>query len=84
MKVRFIDAYVIGQDLPHEEFKTKFEALRKEPKNIEKREKLMSDLVVGRMLCSLTWGWWAIIVSKNPHINFDYIKFARMRYDNYY
>ena len=37
MKIRFIDAYHISMDIPREEFKTKFEDLRKEPKYIEKR-----------------------------------------------
>lgn len=50
---------------------------------MERREKMEEDLVVGRMLCSLMWGWWAIIVSKNPLIKFDYLKFAKWRYDNY-
>jgi hypothetical protein len=29
------------------------------------------------------WGWWGIIVSKNPNIQFDYISFAYERYLKY-
>ena len=35
------------------------------------------------MLSNIMWGWWAIIVCKNPLINFDYIKFAMKRYKDY-
>jgi hypothetical protein len=35
------------------------------------------------MLSNLYWGSWAIGVSKNPHINFDYIKFAQYRMQLY-
>ena len=84
MRIRFIDIYNISWDYPREEVSAKFEELRRLPKYVKKREKMLEDLVVGRMLCSLMWGWWAIIVSKNPDINFDYIKFAKMRYDHYY
>ena len=83
MRVRFIDFYNICWDFPKEEVKVRFEELRKLPKYVERRNKMLEDLVVGRLLCSLMWGWWAIIVSKNPHISFDYLKFAKMRYDNY-
>lgn len=30
------------------------------------------------------WGWWSLIVSKNPAIQFDYISFAEYRYDEYH
>ena len=29
------------------------------------------------------WGWWAIVVSKNENINFDYISFAMERHRMY-
>lgn len=31
----------------------------------------------------MMWGWWAIIVSKNPNIQFDYICFSLERYERY-
>ena len=36
-------------------------------------------LDVGEMLSNLMWGYWAVIVSKNPYINFDYVAFAKVR-----
>lgn len=74
---------MVAKDFTLEEFRKNFEDLRKKHKYIEQREKLAKDLGVGRMLCSLMWGWWSIIVSKNPHINFDYIQFAKWRYEGY-
>lgn len=35
------------------------------------------------MLANLLWGWWGIIVSKNPQINFDYLTFVKKRFDDY-
>lgn len=35
------------------------------------------------MLSNLMWGWWGIIVSKNPDIKFDYLAFSKKRYDDY-
>lgn len=35
------------------------------------------------MLSNIYWGWWAIIVSKNPNIKFDYLEFCKVRLDNY-
>lgn len=35
------------------------------------------------MLSDMMWGYWAIIVSKNPNINFDYIAFAKTRHEMY-
>lgn len=35
------------------------------------------------MLSNMMWGWWAVIVCKNPAINFDYLKFAEKRFDDY-
>jgi len=40
-------------------------------------------MALGKMMSHLMWGWWAIIVSKNPHIEFDYITFALDRYKRY-
>jgi hypothetical protein len=44
---------------------------------------MQEDLVMGKLLCSLMWGWWAIILSKDPDIKFDYLKFAKNRFDSY-
>lgn len=35
------------------------------------------------MLSNMMWGYWAIIVSKNPQIDFDYISFAEVRHKLY-
>lgn len=40
-------------------------------------------LMLGEMLSDMMWGFWAIIVSKNPDINFDYISFAGVRHRHY-
>lgn len=35
------------------------------------------------MLSNLLWGYWAIILCKNPDINFDYLQFSKVRYEKY-
>lgn len=39
--------------------------------------------MVAEMLSHVMWGFWAIIVSKNPQIDFDYLKFSKVRHDFY-
>lgn len=42
-------------------------------------DRIMKDIPLCMMLSNLFWGSWAVGVSKNPLINFDYIKFAQYR-----
>lgn len=44
----------------------------------------MQQLPVGLLLSNLTWGWWSIMVCKNPNISFDYIAFAKWRLEEYH
>lgn len=44
-------------------------------------EYLKDSWLIGEILSQLMWGWWSVIVSKNPAIQFDYISFAEYRYD---
>ena len=44
-----------------------FESIEKEA------EYMVTRIPINTMLCNLFWGWWAIIVSKNPSIDFDYL-----------
>lgn len=46
-------------------------------------EEVKGNLLVAEMLSHVMWGFWAIIVSKNPAINFDYISFAKVRHNFY-
>lgn len=48
-----------------------------------KVERLLGEFALGTMLSNIMWGWWAVIVCKNPHITFDYLEFCKVRYDNY-
>lgn len=34
-------------------------------------------------MAQVMWGWWAIIMSKNPNIQFDYLQFSLKRYEDY-
>jgi hypothetical protein len=43
----------------------------------------MRQLPIGQMLANLMWGWWGIIVCKNPQINFDYLAFVKKRFEDY-
>lgn len=70
---------MVAKDLTHEEFKANFESLRKEEKYQAEIKKLVEQLSVGMLLSNLMWGWWSIIVCKNPQISFDYIAFAKWR-----
>jgi hypothetical protein len=45
---------------------------------------IKDNLIIGIMLSHLMWGYWAVIVSKNPLINFDYVKFALFRLEDYH
>jgi hypothetical protein len=67
---------VVAKDYSLEDFRLNFDKVRKEEKYVKESTRLSNKVGLGRLLCSLVWGWWSIIVSKNPNINFDYIKFA--------
>jgi hypothetical protein len=67
---------VVAKDFSLEDFRLSFDKVKKNEKYVKESERLSKEVGVGRLLCSLMWGWWSIIVSKNPNINFDYIKFA--------
>ena len=43
----------------------------------------MKQFVLGSMLSNIMWGWWAVIVCKNPNVTFDYLEFCKVRFDNY-
>ena len=45
--------------------------------------KLLQQFVVGTMLSNILWGWWAVIVCKNPQVTFDYLEFGKFKHDNY-
>ena len=38
-----------------------------------KVDKLLAEFALGTMLSNIMWGWWAVIVCKNPNITFDYL-----------
>eukprot|EP01038_Epipyxis_sp_PR26KG_P007429 gene7429-10125_t len=45
----------------------------------------VDEIVCKFTLCShLFWGTWAIVQSQNSKIDFDYIKYARLRYEGYW
>lgn len=46
-------------------------------------EEISSHLLICEMLSDVMWGYWTIIVSKNPAIEFDYIKFCQARHNSY-
>lgn len=82
-KIRtFVQFYVLADHVKEEV---------KEPEEMVKKlgvepavEAIMKDIPLCLMLCNLYWGSWGISVSKNPKIQFDYIKFSinRMRIFN--
>lgn len=83
MKDKFIRCYAMAQQKKYKKYKTDVGNINEyqmtqSMKNVEKLMK--QQLVVGQMLSHLMWGYWAIIVSKNPQIDFDYIAFAKYRY----
>jgi len=46
-------------------------------------ENLLKEIKIGSMLSHYYWCVWAIIVSKNPDIDFDYVQFSKDRYESY-
>ena len=74
---------MVAKDVSHEQFKADFESLRKEPKYQPEIQRLVEQLPVGMLLSNLMWGWWSIMVCKNPKISFDYIAFAKWRLEEY-
>jgi len=44
---------------------------------------MVGQLQLGLMLSNLMWGWWAVKACKNPNISFDYLEYARTKYENY-
>jgi hypothetical protein len=58
--------------------------LRKEERFQAEIKHLVDQLPLGKMLHHLLWGWWGIIVCKNPNIQFDYLAFVKRRYDEYH
>ena len=43
---------------------------------------IKDNLIIEIMLSHLMWGYWAVIVSKNPFIDFDYVKYALLKLEN--
>jgi hypothetical protein len=48
-----------------------------------KVERLLKEFWLGTMLSNIMWGWWAVIVCKNPNIQFDYLEFGKVRHEKY-
>jgi thiamine kinase-like enzyme len=46
-------------------------------------DSLVKQVRVGSMLSHYYWCVWAVVMSKNPDIDFDYIRFSRDRYNGY-
>ena len=46
-------------------------------------ESIMKELPICLLLSNYYWCIWAIFMSKNPDINFDYVEFAYSRYSKY-
>jgi thiamine kinase-like enzyme len=46
-------------------------------------KQLIEEIKSARMMSHAYWSIWAIIFSKNPDINFDYVKYAHARFGEY-
>ena len=76
--------YSAGKGMKYPEFKERLEkGLELSEEEQKTYESLKKQLPLGEMLSNIMWGWWAVIVCKNPDINFDYIEFAMKRYRDY-
>ena len=83
-KRRLIQAYVAAKRLSREEFKGRLEEVIEGDEEVKKEvEQLWKLLPYGELLSHAMWGWWAIIVCKNPLIDFDYLEFAKHRHSCY-
>jgi len=46
-------------------------------------EEIYKEVRVCAMLSHYYWVLWSVVMSKNPEVNFDYIEYAKRRYDVY-
>lgn len=83
MKQKFIECYCLAEDRKFEEYREALGNEEEKNKVKGKVDKLLAEFALGTMLSNIMWGWWAVIVCKNPNITFDYLEFCKFRYDNY-
>lgn len=87
---RFIEYYVLSGKMEMKDLvkslgnEQEIASLLKKHNAEEEAERIYRDIPLCLMLSDLYWGAWAISVSKNPLINFDYISFASVRMNQYH
>lgn len=83
LKKKFIECYCLAEGKKFEEYMELIADETEKEKVKGKVERLLGEFALGTMLSNIMWGWWAVIVCKNPNITFDYLEFSKVRHDNY-
>lgn len=73
LKERFIECYCLAEDKTFEGYRAALSDEEEKKKVKSKVDRLLSEFALGTMLSNIMWGWWAVIVCKNPNITFDYL-----------